>query len=370
MASKNMASKQKNFNSGTTRPPLKVLVTGATGFLGRHLVPALLTKGFSVTCLVRSDPGPGLWADCTMVFGDIRDHKAVAQAVTGQDAVIHAAAVVNPKSAGEYQSINVEGTRQLVESAKQSHVNHFIFISSVDVGHKTAYGVSKEKGEELVKDSGIHFTILRPGPIYGPDDNKNIMELFDLVSTKRLIPVIGDGNYLRQPIHVDDACASIISVINSPKSIGKIYYLGGPSITYNEILAAMVDASGNRPTVVHLPPGLAKVFVMAINKFGLGPNVTRDQLQTIDHDKIGDVHQFQQDFGIQARPFKEGLHQVVTQLHDPQAVLPGQISKASHSKKKKIYDTKKSKKTNYTKKSLQRKEGRRKTGNQKEGHQP
>lgn len=313
-----MPNKQKNLKRTiTTTSGLKVLVTGASGFLGRRLVPALLSKGFSVTCLVRSDPGPGLWADCTMVLGDIRDQECVSRAVSGVDAVIHLAAVVNAKNPDEYQTVNVEGTRILVQEAVKAKAKHIIFISSVDVGHQTLYGRSKEEGEAIVKTSGIPFTIFRPGPIYGPGDNKNLMELFDLIKNHKIVPVIGDGNYLRQPIHVDDAVHSIIAVLESGKAFGKTYYLGGPSITYNEILAAMMEASDNRPTVVHLPSGLAKIFVMAINKFGLGPNISQDQIKTIDQDKMGDVSPIKNDFGIRARPFKQGFTQALEELHAP-----------------------------------------------------
>ncbi|MEK6960837.1 MAG: NAD-dependent epimerase/dehydratase family protein [Nanoarchaeota archaeon] len=291
-----------------------VLVTGATGFLGRRLVPALLQCGYGVTCLVRGDPGPGLWADCRMIEGDLRDEKSIAAALEGTHAVVHAGAVINPKDPSLFETVNVKGTKSLAEASKKARVHHFIFISSVDVGHGTKYGNSKETGEEIVKTSGVPFTIFRPGPIYGVGDDKNIMELFNLVKTKKVMPVIGSGNNLRQPIHVDDVVLAIIRVICSGKAIGKTYYLGGPSITHNEILAAMIEASDNRPTIVHLPSGLAKTLVMAVNKFGLGPNISRDQVRTLDSDKTGDLGPFEEDFKFKARPFKEGFNQVLDEL--------------------------------------------------------
>lgn len=291
-----------------------VLVTGATGFLGRHLVPALLQCGYGVTCLVRGDPGPGLWADCRMIEGDLRDEKSIASALEGTDVVVHAGAVINPKDPGMFDTVNIKGTQALAAASKNAGVHHLIFLSSVDVDHGTKYGNSKKTGEEIVKSSGVPFTIFRPGPIYGAGDDKNIMELFNLVKTKSVMPVIGSGNNLRQPIHVDDVVLAIIKVICSGKAIGKTYYLGGPSITHNEILAAMIEASENRPTIVHLPSGLAKTLVMAVNKFGLGPNVSQDQVQTLDRDKIGDTGPFESDYKFKARPFKEGFKQALDKI--------------------------------------------------------
>jgi len=293
---------------------IHILVTGATGFLGRHLVPALLQCGYGVTCLVRGDPGPGLWADCRMIDGDLRDEKSIDEALKGTHAVIHAGAVINPKDTDLFETVNVKGTKALVDASKRAGVHHFIFLSSTDAGHATKYGESKKTGEEIVKSSGIAFTIFRPGPIYGVGDDKNLMELFKLVKTKKVMPVIGSGNNLRQPIHVDDVVLAVIKVICSAKAIGKTYYLGGPSITHNDILAAMIEASDNRPTVVHLPSGLAKTLVLAVNKFGLGPNVSRDQIRTMDHDKIGDTGPFEEDFNFKARPFKEGFKEVLDEI--------------------------------------------------------
>lgn len=295
-----------------TKP--RVLVTGATGFIGRTLVPELLKQGFTVTCLIRSDPGPGLWADCRVVAGDLDNQESIAAAVRGSDAVIHAAAILNAKDPHEYHAVNVEGTKRLVAAATKAKVKHFIFLSSVDVGHGTAYGRSKEEGERIVKESGIRYTILRPGPVYGPGDDKNIMEIYKMVATKAVVPVMGSGNNLRQPIHVEDLAASIIAVILSPKSFGKTYYLGGPAITYNDILAAIIEASGAQTTVVHLPEGLAKTLVLAMQRFGLGPNVSEDQVRTLAKDKIGDTAPFEQDFGVRARPFKQGITQVLKEI--------------------------------------------------------
>lgn len=290
------------------------MVTGATGFLGRRLVPGLLEQGFSVTCLVRGDPGPGLWADCKMVEGDLNDVLAVKESLKGAEVVIHAGAVINPKNVEEFYSVNVAGTKLLVDEAVRAKVKHFIFISSVDVGTGTRYGRSKEEGERIVKSSGLDYTILRPGPIYGLGDEKNVMELMRVVQTKKIVPVIGDGNYLRQPIHIDDVIEGIIKVIGSMKSIGKTYFLGGPSLSYNELLGILVEASENRPTIVHLPAGLAKTLVMAVNKFGLGPNVTSDQISSLDKDKIGDIKAFEKDFKFKARGFREGISQVVQEM--------------------------------------------------------
>ncbi|MBI4159211.1 NAD-dependent epimerase/dehydratase family protein [Candidatus Woesearchaeota archaeon] len=227
-----------------------IAITGATGFLGRHLIAKL--KGKPVKCLIRKEY-PRFKVNITK--GDLADKKALESFTKNAKVVIHLAAAIDPKDKEEYQKVNVEGTRNLIEACKKNKVRRIIFVSSMasTKTHLDDYGKSKSEAERLLLNSGLELTILRPSFIYGKDSN-SMEKLLSFLHKFKVIPIVGDGEYKFRPVHVDDVVNAILSCINNKKSINKAYdILGKTELTFNEFIDTVCKKYNIRKRKVHIP---------------------------------------------------------------------------------------------------------------------
>lgn len=247
-----------------------------------------------------------------MMAGDITDSVSTRIAVEGVDCVVHAAAIVNAPCQSEYMRVNRDGTENLARAA--ASVKRFIYISSLDIDSDTLYGKSKLAGEEALKAAGVPYTILRPGPLYGPGDTKNIMSIYLKARKGGILPVIGDGRYLRQPLFVDDLCEMTLAVIKDAKSAGKTYYVGGPKITYDEMMGVIAALCEKRPKIIHVPARVGKMMIRAAKLAGLFAEVSDDQINTIDTDKTGPMERFNKTFGFAPKSFAQGMKLTAQEL--------------------------------------------------------
>jgi uncharacterized protein YbjT (DUF2867 family) len=160
--------------SGTWPSPAvqhAVFVTGATGMMGRHLIPVLLAAGHSVRALARPHSLRRLPGGCTAVEGDALDSSSYAESVRGCDTLIHLVGVTHPSplKAAKFRSVDLHSLEQAEEAAKSANVNHFIYLS---VAHPApvmkAYIRVREQGEEILRRSGLNATFLRPWYVIGP----------------------------------------------------------------------------------------------------------------------------------------------------------------------------------------------------------
>jgi len=151
---------------------LKILVTGGTGFLGRHLLPALAGENYFVKVLVRPGKEPDLpRGNFQIVRGGLDDTSSLRAACAGCGVAIHLAAVIEARAKDEYRKVNVSGTKNLAESCRSENLKQFIFISSANtVSGQSRYAASKREAEEIVINSGLNYTIIRPTFLYGPGD--------------------------------------------------------------------------------------------------------------------------------------------------------------------------------------------------------
>src|SRR3989344_7258422 len=186
---------------------MKILVTGASGFVGKNLIKHL--NKYNVNILSRKK----IFGDGVFV-GDLFDKKILLDA-SKVDIVIHLAGI----SDGNVFKINYEGTRNLVDACVENKVKKFIFISSFDAILETDYGKSKLKAEDYIKNSGLNYIIFRPTVIYGNDNKKDIGRLIRLIKMG-ISPIPGSGNFKLQPVFVDDIVKVI--KINIPVFLVKL----------------------------------------------------------------------------------------------------------------------------------------------------
>ena len=173
-----------------------ILVTGGTGFVGGHLIRRLRRDALPVRALARHPDSAHALIDLgvEVVPGDIADKTTIEKAVEGIERVVHLVGIIQEAAGVTFRTVHVEGTRNMVEAARKAGVLHFFHQSALGTrpGAKSEYHRTKWEAEELVRKSGIPFTILRPSLIYGPGDGFT-SRLSEVIRRAPVMPVIGSG---------------------------------------------------------------------------------------------------------------------------------------------------------------------------------
>ncbi|MCX7886746.1 MAG: complex I NDUFA9 subunit family protein [Verrucomicrobiae bacterium] len=245
---------------------MKVAVTGATGFVGRELMRRL----------------PEARA--------VRRGESFAEAFAGAAAVIHLIGIIRERGSDNFEHVHVGLTRMALEAAKAAGVGRFLHMSALGTraGARSRYHQTKWAGEELVRQSGLAWTIFRASVIYGPEDKSvNV-----LAKTLRMLPVavvLGSGKTRIQPISVEDVAAALVSALNCEAAIGCTYDLCGPeAFTWDELYDKLAAVMGLRRPKLHLPLALARPIAAVMEWVLPAPPFTRDQLLMIAEDNVGD----------------------------------------------------------------------------------
>ena len=257
---------------------MKALVTGATGFVGSHLVEALRSRGHQVSALVRSPAKAAALEPLgvRLVPGDLDDAGSLARAVEGQDLVFHVAGLVAAKDEGEFVRVNRDGTASLVASAARARVGRFVYVSSMAAAGPagkgrpltgtepprpvTGYGRSKLAGETAVKEGALPWVIVRPPTVYGPRD-REVLKVFRMARWG-VAPVFGDGSQELSAVHGADLASALVVAGTAPGTPGKVYYPCHPEIVTSAVFVRMVGrAMGRRVRIVPVPHTLGRALL-------------------------------------------------------------------------------------------------------------
>lgn len=292
-----------------------LLLTGVTGFVGNELLKKLKNlQHEKFRCLVRNLSSASLVKayNGAAVIGDITDRPSVRKAVKGADTVIHAAAVIKAKDPRDYLDVNVAGTKNLVDEAKRAGVKHFIFMSSILAAYAktTPYGRSKLAAEEVVRRSGLPYTILRISSIYKKNDDKAIGSLLSFIKKSPIIPLIGFGSITLQPVHIDDVALAVLAASRKrPKNA--TYYIVGPAITYRELLKAMTEGLRVRRMFLPVPAALLKWLLLASSFILPQKSLSTAQVDFLTANKVFSYEEARRDLGFSPLPFQQGLKKIL-----------------------------------------------------------
>jgi nucleoside-diphosphate-sugar epimerase len=256
---------------------MKALVTGATGFVGSHLVDALLRRGDIVTALARTPAkAAALGArGVRIVAGDLHDRAALLQAARDQDAVFHVAGAVSARNEAEFLAANRDGTHNMVEAAEAARTGRFVLVSSLAAAGPsaqgrpldgseparpvTAYGRSKLAGEEVVKSSGLKWSIVRPPVVYGPRD-REILKVFR-AARLGVAPVFGDGTQELSAVHAADLASALLAAAGDPGKV-RIYHACYPEVfTGADFTRAVGEAMGRTVKTLRIPARLGRALL-------------------------------------------------------------------------------------------------------------
>lgn len=290
---------------------MKVFLTGATGFVGRHLLRRLISDGHTVRALVREggnklSPLPGVEA----VTGDVVENAGLDEGMKGCDAVIHLVGIIVETRGVTFDRVHHLGTRNVTEAAKRNGIGRFIQMSALGARADgvSEYQISKWKGEEAVRQSGIPFCILRPSLIFGPGDGF-VTQMLDVMRKAVLVrPVPGNGLPKFRPIFIDDVTFCFSKALTTSEATGGTIDLGGSEeLTLNEVLAEIAAWAGIRKPALHVPMPVMMMAAAAAQSILPRPPVTIGQLKMLREGSTCDPRNMMRIFSINPKGFREGL---------------------------------------------------------------
>jgi len=313
---------------------VKIVVTGATGFLGGHLCRYLHRLGHQVLGLGR-DPEKGAALMAEGIAFEALDLADASRIETwGQaDALVHAAALSSAWGASQaFERANVTGTRNAIAIAHQMKVRRLVFISSPSVGFRfrdqlnmseaqplpppvNAYAASKATGEDMVRRSGLDAIILRPRGIYGKGDTALLPRLIRAAETRRLL-LLRQGQAVTDITHVDDVVSAIVQAIEAPARFsGRTYNVsGGEPVKVRDIIVRAAEAAGVaarfRPVPVLLALGAARLAesLARLSPAQPEPVITAYGVGVLAFSQTLDLSAARNDLGYRPRiGFAEGL---------------------------------------------------------------
>ena len=291
---------------------MKVLVTGASGFIGRPLVSLLAARGHHVRALVRRSDEVQIIPGAEVEVGDVRDAGAVDRSTRGMDAVVHLAAATGVARASVARQVNVQGTRQVLDALKVNGGRRVVFISSISASRDRMgpYGQTKREGEALVAQSALEWVILRPSLVYGPGP-AGLFARLQRSMKGPVLPMIGEGSIELDPIHVDDVCQVIGQCLERDDVLSKTYDLLGPDrVTFRQLIDRLAARTGATPRIVKLPPELALAIARALGVVLERPPLTEDNVLGMISPARVDGGPARRDFPISWTGLEAGLEKL------------------------------------------------------------
>lgn len=283
-----------------------ILVTGATGFVGRHLVARLVEAGRAVRALARREADlPGV----ELVQGDVRNLSAVVSAARGCEAVIHLVGIIRERPGASFRRVHVRGTETVVRACEEARVPRLLHMSALGARPRarSRYHRTKWQAEEIVRAAGLAHTTFRPSVIFGAG-NSFLPQVRALLHRGPIIPIIGDGTSLLQPVWVEDVVSCFLGALDNADTVRRTFELAGPeTLGFEQLLDLVAEAEGIQKPKVHLPVLVMRPAVAVLSR--LLPNfpITSDQLMMLLEDSTCDIAAMSETFGIEPAPIRDHL---------------------------------------------------------------
>jgi len=289
-----------------------ILVTGATGFVGRHLVRRLCSAGQRVRCLVR--PGsPGLeWLQpqpVEIVPGHLVEAGAVAAACRGVRKIIHLAAPIHEGRDAVVERVDREGMALLIDGAQAARVERVVMVSPLGTGSSSTLPFLRSRGhaEDLLRDSGVSFIILQSSLMFGLGD-RLISGTIRLLQRTGLVLIPGTGKTMLQPIWVGDVVSCLLRSLNGEEVLDRTIPIGGPQhLTYEEIVDQVARMLNIPRVKVHLSRRAVAWTSRLLEGLGLNPFLGYRHLELLEVGTVTALDAVRRSFGFQPMPLVEGV---------------------------------------------------------------
>jgi len=323
---------------------MKVLVTGATGYLGNNLAHVLANEGNEVHALVRSASAKSILQhpNISLFKGDLSDKQALITAMKGCSQVYHTAAKVGVcvDNYEEFYNVNVEGTRNVLQAALQTGVEKAVFTStcgvvgpsekhpltendlrSVEIDN--AYDATKKAAEDLIFEhaaKGLEAVVVSPSKIYGPGTISHALTANSVIALflkKGFTIVPGSGEYKVCFAFVDDIVKGHLLAMEKGRS-GEKYILGGSNVSYQQFFSSLREVAVTQSRIFSLSRGTFKALALlqwaAYKTFGSRPYFTSQSIDYLFHNYVFSSDKAIQELGYRITPLREGLEETVAYL--------------------------------------------------------
>jgi len=320
---------------------MKALVTGATGFVGSHIVERLKKEGMKVTAFVRSTSDISLLQEwgIPLAYGDLEDKESIQKALEGKTHVFHCGAVVSDWAEPILiKKINIDGTQALLDESIKSGIKRFIHVSSLAVlGMHDHFQTDEEAPYELTgdaycdtkieaekrvlqahKEKGLPVVIVRPGFIYGPRDRQFLPRVFSFLKANKFM-YIGDGLKILNLTYIHNLVDAILLAVKSPSAVGQIYNVtddGG--VTRKELIETICEVAQLPKPTKSLPLPAAKVLcaicetVTKITKSKKAPLLNRARMKFLALNLDFDISKIRQDLNYNPNvKLEDGIRETI-----------------------------------------------------------
>lgn len=269
-----------------------VTVFGGTGFLGRYIIARLAKAGAVIRVATRHPQSAyylrtnGVVGQIVPVLSNYASAEEISRNVAGSDIVINCLGTLAETRRTKFSHLHTDVPQWIAQACAVSGVEKFIHISALGVEKSaSSYAKTKVTGEKAVTAAYPQATILRPSILFGPEDN--FFNMFaSMARVLPVLPLIGGGKTLFQPVYVGDVADAVLEVVINPHTAGKTYELGGPEIlSFREIYLRMFEQTGVKRLLVSLPWGIARLQAAVMSVLPKPP-LTNDQITSLQTDSI------------------------------------------------------------------------------------
>lgn len=290
---------------------MNIAVTGASGFVGRNLIEALSRTNHHIRALIhRKNIDLPVKDNIEFARADIHDTGSLLPALKDIDVVYHLVGIIVETRRLTFEKTVAEGTLNLVDASLKNGVKKIIYLSALgtspDAG--TMYHKTKWQAEESVRNSGLEYVILRPSIIFGPGD-KSLNSFARLIKMSPVIPIIGDGEYMMQPVFIEDLTYMMVDCLDNEKASGKTIEIGGPErLQFKQIIDIIKKVLRKRRIRLYIPAGLIKPMAGLMEKIVKPAPVTTDQIEMLLAGNVCEKNELYDIFDIRLTPLEEGLN--------------------------------------------------------------
>ncbi|MCP4581019.1 MAG: complex I NDUFA9 subunit family protein [candidate division Zixibacteria bacterium] len=290
---------------------MNVAIAGGTGFIGKVIIKKLVESGHHVKALIR----PGALLKIASFSGTESQYvyydspSQLVNSVKDYPVIINLIGIIRETKETSFDFAHHLIPMSLVKAAQDGGVKRFLQMSALGAGGKidTEYMETKRLGENVVKSSGLDYTIFRPSVVYGPDDHLTSM-IAKAIRLAPFFPVIGDGQYKFQPVSVFNVADAFVRAIDKPETFGKTYDIAGPdTFTFDEMLDTVAKAMGkSKARKIHFPAGLIMLKARLFGRLMPGP-LSVDTIKMLLAGSTSDDDAVFGELGITPDKFKDSI---------------------------------------------------------------
>jgi len=290
-----------------------ILVTGGTGFIGSHLIKELVESGKQVRILLKPSkisPKFPKGIPVEVAVSSLNDTRGVRAALKDVDQIFHLAGAERKGGGDDLNLVDVEGAANLVRAAKEADIKRIYFLSHHGAARASAYPVLKAKAiaEHWIINSGIPYTIIRTGSVFGPGDQFTIPLLKLIKISPFFFFMPAKGHVLLQPLWINDLINVLLLTMGDPKAVNRIYSIGGmEALPYREIVKLILQKTGLKRSIVPVTPATLRRITLWIDQLFPKFPISIFWLDHLAEDRTANLDSLPREFGIIPARFHQHL---------------------------------------------------------------